>query len=60
MDLRPYQYTGSIVAEKPMVQVGDFNIAGKNATRNQLIARARQQGADAYLLQDIVDNKVPH
>lgn len=60
MDLRPYQYTGNIVAEKPMVQVGDFNIAGKNATRNQLIARARQQGADAYLLQDIVDNKVPH
>lgn len=60
MDLRPYQYTGSIVAEKPMVQVGDFNVAGKNATRNQLIARARQQGADTYLLQDIVDNKVPH
>lgn len=60
MDLRPYQYTGNIVAEKPMVQVGDFNVAGKNATRNQLISRARQQGADAYLLQDIVDNKVPH
>ena len=60
MDLRPYQYTGNIIAEKPMVQVGDFNIAGKNATRNQLISRARQQGADTYLLQDIVDNKVPH
>lgn len=61
MDRRVYQYTGNIMAEKPMVQIGEIKPAGvKNNSRNQLIARARQQGADAYIMQDIEDNQVPH
>lgn len=61
MDRRVYQYTGNIMAEKPMVQIGEIKPAGvKNNSRNQLIARARQQGADAYIMQDIEDNQVPN
>lgn len=66
MDLRPMQYTGELVFEKPMVQVGEIRVKGpdgrtiKNTSRNQLIARARQQGADGYLMQGIEDNKVPN
>lgn len=61
MDRRAYQYTGNIVAEKPMVQIGEIKPAGvKNDSRNQLVARARQQGADTYIMQDIEDNQVPH
>lgn len=59
MDRRPYQYTSSIIAEKPMVQIGEIKPGGvKNNSRNQLIARARQQGADTYIMQGIKDNKV--
>lgn len=66
MDLRPMQYTGELVFEKPMVQVGEIRVKGpdgrtiKNTPRNQLVARARQQGADGYLMQGIEDNKVPN
>jgi hypothetical protein len=61
MDRRAYQYTGNIIAEKPMVQIGEIKPAGvKNNSRNQLIARARQQGADTYIMQGIEDNQVPN
>lgn len=61
MDRRAYQYTGNIIAEKPMVQIGEIKPDGvKNNSRNQLVARARQQGADTYIMQDIEDNQVPH
>lgn len=61
MDRRAYQYTGNIIAEKPIVQIGEIKPAGvKNNSRNQLVARARQQGADTYIMQDIEDNQVPH
>lgn len=58
MDDRPFQYTGQFDLEKPMVQIGEFNVNGtKNTTRNQLVQEARNRGADAYYMKDIYDNK---
>jgi hypothetical protein len=57
MDDRPYQYIGLTEIKKPMIQLGEYNIKGKNDTRNYLVAESRQRGADAYYLQGIADNK---
>ena len=57
MDDRPYQYIGLTEIKKPMTQLGEYNIKGKNDTRNYLVAESRQRGADAYYLQGIADNK---
>lgn len=42
--------------KKPMVQVGELNSAGKNASRNQLIDYAQSAGADGLVLDGIADN----
>lgn len=58
MDDRPFQYTGQFDLEKPMVQIGEFNVNGtKNTTRNQLVQEARNRGADSYYMKGIYDNK---
>lgn len=58
MDDRPFQYVGQFDLEKPIVQIGEFNVNGaKNTTRNQLVQEARNRGADSYYMKGIYDNK---
>ncbi len=62
MSERPVQQTINVELKKPMVQVGEVGKSGinKNTSRNQLIRKARNQGADGYIMQDIADNKADH
>lgn len=57
---RPYHQQFSVILKKPMVQVGEVpTIPGqKNTSRNAIVARARDAGADAVIFDGIADNKL--
>lgn len=53
---RPFVSQWNVRSQKPLIQTGEIKGFGKNNIRNKIVARGRDEGADAVVFKDIKDN----
>jgi hypothetical protein len=55
---RPFINEFTIYSKKPLHQVGEIKGVTKNSIRNKIVEKARKDGADAVIFENIADNQL--